>query len=175
MGVVLEQLYDEQGRIDMVAVADMIGESVAHVAQMTPLTPGALRKNPTSDRAQPAARRFVRVLSELTRLLGNRKAALIWLRAPHRELEDQSLGFALREAFRGRGGTRSELALGVAWLISQRRLERILASLAGSIRRGIFFARSIFSGYFEGHRYPRWAQGFMVAAITPRERSKPQA
>jgi len=90
MGVVLEQLYDEQGRIDMVAVADMIGESVAHVAQMTPLTPGALRKNPTSDRAQPAARRFVRVLSELTRLLGNRKAALIWLRAPHRELEDHS-------------------------------------------------------------------------------------
>jgi len=74
----------------MVAVADMIGESVAHVASDDPLTPGALRKNPTSDRAQPAARRFVRVLSELTRLLGNRKAALIWLRAPHRELEDHS-------------------------------------------------------------------------------------
>jgi uncharacterized protein (DUF2384 family) len=90
MGAVIEQLYDERGRVDMAAVADMIGESIARVAQMTPLTAGALRKNPTSDRAQPAGRRFVRVLSDLTWLLGNRKAALIWLRTPNRELEDHS-------------------------------------------------------------------------------------
>jgi uncharacterized protein (DUF2384 family) len=90
MGAVLEQLYDEKGRVDMAAVADMIGESVARLAQMTPLTAGALRKNPTSDRAQPAARRFVLVLSEMTRLLGSRKAALIWLRTPHPELENHS-------------------------------------------------------------------------------------
>jgi uncharacterized protein (DUF2384 family) len=90
MRAALEPLYDEQGRVDMSAVADMIGDSVARVAQMTPLTPGALRKNPTSDRAQPAARRFVRVLSDLARLLGSRKAALIWLRTPHPELEGRS-------------------------------------------------------------------------------------
>lgn len=90
MGAVLEQLYDEQGRVDLVAVAGMIGDSIARIARMTPLTAGALRKNPTSDRAQPAARRFVRVLSDLTLLFGNRKAALIWLRTPHPELENHS-------------------------------------------------------------------------------------
>ena len=90
MSVLLEKLYDEQGRVDMAAVSDMTGESIARLAQMTPLTPGALRKNPTSERAQPSARRFVGVLSEMTRLLGNRKAALIWLRTPHPELEGHS-------------------------------------------------------------------------------------
>jgi uncharacterized protein (DUF2384 family) len=87
MSAVLEQLYDEQGRVDMAAVANLTGESIARLAQMTPLTAGALRKNPTSERAQPAARRFVRVLTQMTVLLGNRKAALIWLRAPDPELE----------------------------------------------------------------------------------------
>ncbi len=88
--MVLERLYDEQGRVDMAAVSVMTGEPMARLAQMTPLTPGALRKNPTSERAQPSARRFVRVLSEMTRLLGSRKAALIWLRTPHPELEGHS-------------------------------------------------------------------------------------
>ncbi len=74
----------------MAAVSDMIGESIARIAQMTPLTPGALRKNPTSERAQPAGRRFVRLLADLTRLLGSRKSAMIWLRTPHPELEGQS-------------------------------------------------------------------------------------
>lgn len=90
MSAVLEQLFDEQGRVDMAAVSDMTGESIARLAQMTPLTPGALRKNPTSERAQPAGRRFVGVLAEMTRLLGSRKAALIWLRTPHPELEGHS-------------------------------------------------------------------------------------
>ena len=74
----------------MAAVSDMTGESIARLAQMTSLTPGALRKNPSSERAQPAARRFVGVLGGMTRLLGSRKAALIWLRAPHPELEGHS-------------------------------------------------------------------------------------
>ncbi len=74
----------------MAAVADLTGESIGRLAQMTSLTPGALRKNPTSERAQPAARRFVAVLAEMTRLLGTRKAALIWLRSPHPELADHS-------------------------------------------------------------------------------------
>jgi uncharacterized protein (DUF2384 family) len=90
VNVVLEKLYDEQGRVDMAAVSDMTGEPMARLAQMTPLTPGALRKNPTSERAQPSARRFVRVLSEMSRLLGSRKAALIWLRTPHPELDGRS-------------------------------------------------------------------------------------
>jgi len=90
MSAVLEQLYDKRGRVDMAAVSDMTGESIARLAQMTSLTPGALRKNPTSERAQPAARRFVGVLAEMTRLLGSGKAALIWLRTPHSELEGHS-------------------------------------------------------------------------------------
>lgn len=90
MSLLLEKLYDEQGRVDMAAVSYMTGEPIARLAQMTPLTPGALRKNPTSERAQPSARRFVGMLSEMTRLLGNHKAALIWLRTPHPELEGQS-------------------------------------------------------------------------------------
>ena len=90
MSAVLEQLYDEQGRVDMAAVANLTGEPIARLAQMTPLTPGALRKNPTSERAQPAARRFVHVLYQMTALLGNRKASLIWLRARHPELEGHS-------------------------------------------------------------------------------------
>lgn len=90
MSAVLETLYDDHGRVDMAAVADMTGEPIARLAQMTPLTPGALRKNPTSERAQPSARRFVAVLSEMTRLLGNRKPVLIWLRTPHPELEGHS-------------------------------------------------------------------------------------
>jgi hypothetical protein len=90
MSALLEQLYDDRGRVDMAAVSDMTGEPIARLARMTPLTPGALRKNPTSERAQPAGRRFVGVLTETTRLLGSRKAALIWLRTPHPELEDHS-------------------------------------------------------------------------------------
>jgi uncharacterized protein (DUF2384 family) len=90
MSTVLERLYNGQGRVDMAAVADMTGEPLARLAKMTPLTAGALRKNPTSERAQPAARRFVLVLTEMSRLLGSRKAALIWLRAPHRELDGHS-------------------------------------------------------------------------------------
>ncbi len=90
MSAAFEQLYDDQGRIDMSAIADITGEPIARLARMTPLTPGALRKNPTSERAQPAGRRFVGLLADMTRLLGSRKAALIWLRTPHPELEGQS-------------------------------------------------------------------------------------
>jgi uncharacterized protein (DUF2384 family) len=90
MSLVLEQMYDDSGRVDMAAVSDITGEPMTRLARMTPLTAGALRKNPTSDRAQPAARRFVGVLAEMTRLLGNRKAAMIWLRNPHPELEGHS-------------------------------------------------------------------------------------
>lgn len=90
MSALLESLCDEHGRVNMVAVSEVVGEPIARLAKMTPLTPAALRKNPTSERAQPAAHRFVRVLVEMTRLLGSRKAALAWLRAPHRELDGHS-------------------------------------------------------------------------------------
>jgi len=90
MSAVLQKLYDDHGRVDMAAVSDVTGEPIERLAKMTPISPGALRKNPTSERAQPAARRFVRVFSEMTRLLGSPKAALIWLREPHPELEDHS-------------------------------------------------------------------------------------
>ncbi|MBV8371579.1 MAG: DUF2384 domain-containing protein [Candidatus Eremiobacteraeota bacterium] len=90
MAAILEELYDNIGRVDMAAVAEMTGEPIARLAQMTPLTAGALRKNPTSERAQPAARRFVGMFASAARLLGSRKAALIWLRTPHPELENHS-------------------------------------------------------------------------------------
>lgn len=90
MSAALEQLYDKQGRVNMAAVSDLTGEPMARLARMTPITANALLKNPTSERAQPAARRFVRAFAQLTRLLGGRKLALIWLRTPHPELEDHS-------------------------------------------------------------------------------------
>jgi uncharacterized protein (DUF2384 family) len=90
MSTAINQLYDDQGRVDMAAVSNMIGEPMARLARMTPITANALLKNPTSERAQPAARRFVRVLAEMSRLLESRKLALIWLRTPHPELEDHS-------------------------------------------------------------------------------------
>ncbi len=89
MNAVLQELYDDTGRVDMAALAELIGEPIARLARMTPLTAGALRKHPTSERAQPAGQRVARVLAELTRLVG-RKPALIWLRSPHPELEHHS-------------------------------------------------------------------------------------
>jgi hypothetical protein len=84
----VEELFDDTGRVDFNAVSEATGEPIARLAQLTPITPDALRKNPTSDRAQEGARRFVLLLAQLTRLLGSRKAALIWLRSENAELEN---------------------------------------------------------------------------------------
>lgn len=88
MNAALERLFDDRGLVDMAAISDMTGEPIARLAKMTDVSAGALRKNPTSKGAQQSGRILVSVLAELTRLLGSQKAALIWMRTPHPELEN---------------------------------------------------------------------------------------
>jgi uncharacterized protein (DUF2384 family) len=96
----IERLFDEKGRIDLAAVAKLIGQQVARLAPMTSLTPHALRKNPTSDKAQPAGRRFVEILSSAVYLFGGMKPAMIWMRYPRHELGGESpLAIALKGEF----------------------------------------------------------------------------
>jgi len=86
----VKDLYDEHGQLDMAIVHDKTGVSIKTLAGITAMTPQGLRNNPKSERVQRNGRRFVRILAELTRLLGARKDAMIWLREPHPELESHT-------------------------------------------------------------------------------------
>jgi len=97
---VIDSLFDEKGRVDLAAVADLTGQPVTRLAPMTSLTAYALRKNPTSDKAQPAGRRFVEILSSAFYIFGGTKPALIWMRYPREELGGESpLDIALKGEF----------------------------------------------------------------------------
>lgn len=101
MASTLEDLYDDYGLVDLAAVAKATGEPLQRLAKMTPVTASALRQNPKSPRAQESARRFLRVFGAATRSLGSRKAALIWMREPHPELEGLSPFVAMERGYFG--------------------------------------------------------------------------
>lgn len=87
---VLEEVYDDNGVVDMKAVAKVIGEPLRRLAALTPVTPQALQKQPKAPKAQPAARRFVRLLERIIENTGSKKYAMIWLRHPHDQLSGRS-------------------------------------------------------------------------------------
>ena len=83
-------LYDDSGRVDLSAVAEYVKEPVTHFTGMVGMSESGLRKNPTSEKAQVAGRRFVRILDKLEHELGGKKIALAWLKTPNAELEERS-------------------------------------------------------------------------------------
>lgn len=88
MATQFKDFYTETGLVDLGAVAKGTGVPLRKLAAFAGVTERRLRDNPAAPKAQSRAREFVSILRDLTRLLGDSKEALIWLRDPQPELED---------------------------------------------------------------------------------------
>lgn len=86
----LETACDQDGRVDLKILASVVGEPLTQLAKITPLSPGALRRNPKSPQAQASARRFLNLVCRIVENTGSLEYTVLWLHKPHAELGNRS-------------------------------------------------------------------------------------
>ena len=79
------------GRLDALKLAHTLALSTPQMARVVGYTPAGLRKNPHSERLQGKLQELVGLTQRLKVLFeGNLGHALIWLKAPHPDLEGKT-------------------------------------------------------------------------------------
>lgn len=79
------------GRLDALRLAHTLALSTPQMARIVGYTPAGLRKNPSSERLQGKLRELVGLTQRLKVVFdGNLGHALIWLKAPHPDLEGKT-------------------------------------------------------------------------------------
>ena len=81
----------QTGRLDALKLAHTLAVSAPQMARMVGYTPAGLRKNPDSERLQARLHELVGLTGRIRALFdGNLSHVLIWLKAPHPDLEGRS-------------------------------------------------------------------------------------
>ena len=81
----------ESGRLDGLRLAEVLAVSPPQMAKLLEVTPSGLRKNPDSVKLQPKLAEILDLVQRLKTLLeGKLEYVLIWLKAPHPNLEGQT-------------------------------------------------------------------------------------
>lgn len=79
------------GRLDALKLAQTLAVSTPQMARMVAYTPAGLRKNPDSERLQDKLHELVGLTQRLKAIFdGNLAYALIWLKAPHPDLDGKT-------------------------------------------------------------------------------------
>lgn len=86
----LQGTVDATGRVNVMALAKKLGEPASALAPAIGLTATSIRRNPTSERAQPAARRIFAVMQHAVRTFGDLPDAMLWMRTPHPDLDEKA-------------------------------------------------------------------------------------
>ena len=90
----------QTGRLDALRLADTLAVSTPRMARIVGYTPAGLRKNPDSERLQPKLHELVELVRRLRVLFGGDLSyALIWLKAPHPDLEGKTPLGCLEEGY----------------------------------------------------------------------------
>ena len=84
--------YDARsGRLDALKLAHTLALSTPQMAQIMGYTPAGLRKNPSSEQLQSKLQALVELTQRLKAVFaGKLSYALIWLKAPHPDLEGKT-------------------------------------------------------------------------------------
>ncbi len=79
------------GRLDALKLARTLALSTPQMARIVGYTPAGLRKNPNSERLQGKLQELVGLMQRLKVLFdGNLGHALVWLKAPHPDLDGKT-------------------------------------------------------------------------------------